>query len=79
MGGASDVTTPTPSSSTKSTVTQSIEGEWDCTKELLFFLIATINNIYIYGFFKINLTPCKNYPDHPIKILTPIYLCSATR
>ena len=78
MGGASDVTAPTPSSSTKSTVTQSIEGEWDRANEL-FFLISIINNIYIYGFFKINLTPCKNYPDHPIKILTPIYLCSATR
>ena len=37
MGGASDVTAPTPSSSAKSTVTQSIEGEWDCTNELFFF------------------------------------------
>lgn len=50
MGGASDVTAPTPSSSTKSTVTQSIEGEWDRANEF-FFLIAIINNIYIYGFF----------------------------
>lgn len=78
MGGASDVTAPTPSSSAKSTVTQSIEGEWDCTNEL--FFLNCDNKPYIFlRVFKINLTPCKNYPDHPIKILTPIYLCSATR